>query len=115
MRKMHKFYIGGQWVDPEAPNTLDVINLATEKPCGSISQGSHKDIDKAAAAAKDAAASFATSRREKRLELLQAILDGLVQRSDEIATTNYGGNGSSIRVSSGRTSPEWNTTFPDDT
>ena len=87
MREMHQFYIGGQWVDPEVLNPLDVINPATEKPCGSISQGSHKDIGKAVAAAKDAAASFATSPREKRLELLQAILDGLVQRSDEIAET----------------------------
>ena len=40
MREMLQFYIDGKWVDPVTPNTLDVINPATEEPCGRISLGS---------------------------------------------------------------------------
>ena len=39
MREFLKFYVNGRWVDPETPSKLDVINPATEKPCGSISLG----------------------------------------------------------------------------
>jgi acyl-CoA reductase-like NAD-dependent aldehyde dehydrogenase len=34
MREMLKFYIDGEWVDPITPNPVDVINPATEEPCG---------------------------------------------------------------------------------
>ncbi|MDH3373835.1 MAG: hypothetical protein OEM85_10715, partial [Gammaproteobacteria bacterium] len=40
MREMLQFYIAGQWVDPATPNTLDVVNPATEEVCGRISLGS---------------------------------------------------------------------------
>ena len=39
MREMLQFYIDGKWVDPQSPNTLDVINPATEEVCGRISIG----------------------------------------------------------------------------
>ena len=52
MREMLQFYIDGEWVDPETPKTLDVINPATEEICGRISLGSAADVDKAVAAAK---------------------------------------------------------------
>ena len=37
MKGYLKFYIDGQWVDPESPATLDVINPATEEACATIS------------------------------------------------------------------------------
>jgi aldehyde dehydrogenase (NAD+) len=86
MRDMLKFYINGQWVDPHTPNTIDVINPATEEACGHISMGSAEDVNDAVAAAKAAAVSFAATTREQRVDLLQAILDGLLARNDEIAT-----------------------------
>jgi len=86
MREMPQFYIDGRWVDPETPNPLDVINPATEQPCGRISMGGAEDVDKAVTAARGAAGSFAASSREERIALLQAILDGLEGRSEELAT-----------------------------
>jgi len=86
MREMMQFYINGEWVDPHTPNPLDVINPATEEPCGRISMGSVEDVNDAVAAAKAASESFAASSRELRMELLQAILDGLLERSEEMAT-----------------------------
>jgi aldehyde dehydrogenase (NAD+) len=85
MREMLKFYIDGQWVDPVRPHTIDVINPATEEPCGRISLGSAEDVDLAVAAAKRAEASYAATTREERLELLQAVLAEFMKRYDEIA------------------------------
>ena len=86
MRNMMQFYIDGQWVDPVQQRSLDVINPATEKACGRISLGSGEDVDKAVAAARRAAVSFAQTSVKERIELLQNILDIFARRHDEIAT-----------------------------
>jgi aldehyde dehydrogenase (NAD+) len=85
MREMLQFYIDGKWVDPVTPNTLDVINPATEGVCGRISIGSAADVDLAVAAARRAFESFSQTSREQRIDLLQAILDEFSRRHDEVA------------------------------
>ena len=35
-----KFYINGQWVEPNKPNDFEVINPCNEEPCAIISLGS---------------------------------------------------------------------------
>jgi aldehyde dehydrogenase (NAD+) len=67
------------------PNTLDVINPATEGVCGRISIGSAADVDLAVAAARRAFESFSQTSREQRIDLLQAILDEFSRRHDEVA------------------------------
>lgn len=86
MREMLQFYIDGKWVDPVHASTLEVINPATEEPCGRISMGSVEDVDKAVAAATRAAPGFAATTREQRLEWMQKILEIFLRRQDEIAT-----------------------------
>jgi len=86
MRDWLKFYIDGQWVDPVTPRAVDVINPATEEPCGRISLGSAADVDKAVAAACRAADAYAATTREQRIALLQSILDVFARRHDEVAT-----------------------------
>ena len=85
MREMLKFYIDGEWVDPVTPNPVDVINPATEEPCGRISIGSAADVDLAVAAAKRAEAGYAATTREQRIELLEAVLAEFMKRYDDIA------------------------------
>jgi len=85
MREMLQFYIDGQWVDPVTPNTLDVINPATEEVCGRISIGSAADVDLAVAAARRAFDSYSQTSREERMALLQSILDEFAKRHDDIA------------------------------
>jgi aldehyde dehydrogenase (NAD+) len=85
MREMLKFYIDGEWVDPVAANPVDVINPATEAPCGRISLGSAADVDRAVTAAKHAAAGYAATTREQRIELLESILAEFAKRYDDIA------------------------------
>jgi len=85
MRELLQFYIDGKWVDPIRPNALDVINPATEEPCGRISLGSAADVDLAVAAAKRAEAGFAATSREQRIELLESVFEEFMKRYDDVA------------------------------
>jgi aldehyde dehydrogenase (NAD+) len=80
-----QFYIDGQWVDPVAPASMDVINPATEDVCGHISAGSAADVDKAVAAAKKAFETYSKTSREERIDLLQRILAEYQKRFGDIA------------------------------
>ena len=80
-----QFYIDGQWVDPVKPNSLDVVNPATEAVYGRISIGSAADVDKAVVAASRAFETFSQTGREERMALLQSILDVFKRRADEVA------------------------------
>jgi len=85
MRSYKKFYIDGAWVDPVSPRTLDVINPATERACGTISLGSAADVDRAAAAARRAFASYSQTTREDRLALLGRIVEVYKARYNDMA------------------------------
>jgi aldehyde dehydrogenase (NAD+) len=85
MRDYLKFYIGGAWVDPVAPKTLDVINPATEGVAGRISLGGAADVDKAVAAAKAAFPAFSRTSREERMELLERIIAEYQKRYADMA------------------------------
>ncbi len=80
-----QFYIDGEWVDPLEPDTLDVVNPATEEVYGRISLGSAADVDRAVAAAVRAFETFSQTSREERLELLQKMLDEFIKRYDDVA------------------------------
>ena len=85
MRDMLKFYINGEWVDPVEPESIAVVNPATEEVCGHVSAGSAADVDRAVKAARDALPAYAETTREQRLELLQAILEAFASRHNDIA------------------------------
>ncbi len=85
MRDYTQFYIDGAWVDPAAPKTLDVINPATERPCGRISLGTQPDVDRAAHAARRAFEAFSQTTRDDRLALLGRIIDAYKSRYNDMA------------------------------
>ncbi len=85
MREYLKFYIGGQWSDPETLVTLDVENPATEETCGRIAPGSAVDVDRAVGAARRAFRSWSKTSREERLALFRAILAQYQRRADDLA------------------------------
>jgi aldehyde dehydrogenase (NAD+) len=82
-----KIFIGGEWVDPEGAETLEVINSTTEEAMGTIPAGSAADADRAVIAARDAFESWSQTSREERAGYLSAIAAGLGERADEIAAT----------------------------
>ena len=72
MRQCKQFYINGEWVDPEVPNDLEVINPANEEVCAVISMGSEADVNRAVAAAKTAFPAYSQTSRQERVELLES-------------------------------------------
>ena len=86
MRENLHFYIGGQWVDPLEPRTLDVIDPATEGVTGRISVGSSADVDRAVAAASAAGPTWAETPRRVRLAALERILAEFEKRIGDLAT-----------------------------
>jgi len=84
MRNYTQFYIDGQWVDPIAPRTAQVVNPATEEVSGTISLGSAADVDKAVAAARRAFVTFGETSAKERLDLLEAILAEYLKRETEL-------------------------------
>jgi aldehyde dehydrogenase (NAD+) len=85
MSNSTKFYISGNWIDPVLPNTMGVVNPATEEVYAQISLGSPADVDRAAAAARAAFSDFSQTTREYRAHLLMRIVRGLEERYDEVA------------------------------
>ena len=85
MRDALQFYIGGRWVDPASPRTLDVINPATEQVAGRISLGGQADVDAAVAAARRAFPAFSQTSRAERLALLTRIATEYQARYADIA------------------------------
>ena len=67
------FYINGQWVAPKKPNDYKVIDPSTEEECAVISLGGIEDVNDAVAAAKKAFETWAFSKKEERLEYLEAL------------------------------------------
>jgi acyl-CoA reductase-like NAD-dependent aldehyde dehydrogenase len=85
VREHTKFYIDGQWVEPAAPRTLDVINPATEGVAGVISLGSRTDVDRAVAAAQRAFETWSRTTREERMAVLARIIEVYGRRLDDMA------------------------------
>ena len=85
MRDYLRFYIGGKWLEPAQPKTLEVINPATEAVCGHISLGSAADVDRAVKAAREAFKSFSQTSRKERIELLERIVTESKRRHEDMA------------------------------
>ena len=86
MSNNQKFYINGEWVEPAGEETIDVINPATEEAIGSISLGTHADVDAAVAAAQKAFATFSQTSVEERMDLLNKITEIIGARSEDLAS-----------------------------
>lgn len=80
-----KFYINGEWVSPSIPNDLEVINPSNEEICATISLGGLKDTNTAVAASKSTFISWWNTSKEKKLELLNNLLDIYLKRTNEMA------------------------------
>lgn len=80
-----KFYINGNWVNPSKSNDLAVINPSNEEVCAIISLGSERDTNIAVKAAKNSFLSWWNTPKEKKLELLNNLLNIYIKRSSEMA------------------------------
>jgi acyl-CoA reductase-like NAD-dependent aldehyde dehydrogenase len=102
MIEKQQFYVGGAWVDPAVPRTLDVLNPATEQRFASISLGTADDVDQAVKSARDAFVAYSQVSVAQRLEHLERIIAGFRARLPEIARTMTLEMGSPITFSTER-------------
>ena len=80
-----QFYINGEWIDPSQQNEMEVIDPSSEGICAIISLGSEKDTNLAVNAAKKSFISWWNTSKEKKLELLNNLLEIYIKRSNEMA------------------------------
>jgi acyl-CoA reductase-like NAD-dependent aldehyde dehydrogenase len=80
-----KLYIGGEWVEPDGSETIDVISAVTEEVIGTIPAGTPADVDRAVTAARAGFETWSQTDIGTRAEMLAAIAAGLEARGDEIA------------------------------
>lgn len=85
MKQCLQFYINGEWIDPIAPNPIEVINPATEQAVAQISMGSESDIENAVSAAKGAFTHYSQTSREERIELLENVIAIYKEHMTEMA------------------------------
>jgi aldehyde dehydrogenase (NAD+) len=74
MYDCRKFFINGEWVQPQGRRELEVINPATEQPVGKILLGTVEDVNAATRAARAAFENFSQTSREERIALLERII-----------------------------------------
>ena len=80
-----RLYIGGEWVEPSASGTMEVVNATTEEVMGRIPEGTAEDVARAVAAARAAFEPWSRTSVEDRAGVLEAIAMGLEDRAEEIA------------------------------
>lgn len=79
------FYIDGAWVAPREGREHAVINPSTEEPCAVIALGGQADTDAAVAAARAAFPAWMATPPEKRIALVEKILEIYQGRAEDLA------------------------------
>lgn len=64
---------------------IEVVNPATEEVIGTLAEGTPADVDAAVAAAVKAFPAWAETSADERAKVVRAIIDGLKERSGELA------------------------------
>ncbi|MDP1932549.1 MAG: aldehyde dehydrogenase family protein [Gammaproteobacteria bacterium] len=80
-----RFYINGIWLTPAHRPIHHVINPATEKEYATISMGTAADVDVAVKAARAAFPAWSQSSVAERLAVLDKIIAGIKERTEELA------------------------------
>jgi aldehyde dehydrogenase (NAD+) len=85
MKVYDKFYINGEWVEPDGKEMMDVINPATEEVIASIAMGNATDVDRAVKAAEAAFETWGHTSVEERVDIMQKIIGGIQARIGDLA------------------------------
>jgi len=82
---LDKFYIGGEWVSPNSAKKLKITNPASEANLGEIALGNQADVDLAVAAANKAFVTYSQFSKDKRISLLERLLELSKERQEDLA------------------------------
>jgi 5-carboxymethyl-2-hydroxymuconic-semialdehyde dehydrogenase len=92
--------IGGEAVPAVSGRTFETISPVDLKPLAKVAQGESEDVDRAARAAREAFAEWASMDGQKRKKLLHKIADAIVARAEEIAFVESVDTGQALRFMS---------------
>jgi 1-pyrroline dehydrogenase len=81
----HKNYIGGEWVDPAAGETMEVLNPATGETIAEVPASTEEDADRAVQAAKAALPEWLDSTPRERSEILLKLADVIEENAEELS------------------------------
>ncbi|WP_322866940.1 aldehyde dehydrogenase family protein [Aquicoccus sp. G2-2] len=85
MIEKRQFYINGKWVDAAEGRDHQVIDPSTEEAVAVISLGGKADSEAAVAAAKAALPGWMATPKEKRIALVEKLIEVYQARSEEMA------------------------------
>jgi aldehyde dehydrogenase (NAD+) len=102
MDERRQLLIGGEWVDPEATSSIDVIGASTEEVIGRVPDAVPADIDRAVAAARLAfdTGEWPRLSPSERASYLNSLSQALQSRESDITSTITAENGSPISLCS---------------
>jgi acyl-CoA reductase-like NAD-dependent aldehyde dehydrogenase len=80
-----RLYIGGRWVTPAGPGTIEVVDPSTTSVLGSVPEGTAVDAAAAAAAAADAFPGWSAWTPGRRAELIAAMAGRIRDRAEDLA------------------------------
>ena len=81
-----KLFIGGQWVDSDSNQRIDVVNPATGELLASIPHASARDVDRAVESARKAWDGWRLTPPFERAAACHRIADRILARKEQIAT-----------------------------
>jgi 1-pyrroline dehydrogenase len=81
----HKNYIGGEWVDSAAGETMEVLNPATGETIAEVPASTEEDANRAVDAAKAALPEWLDSTPRERAEILLKLADVIEENAEELA------------------------------
>ena len=82
---INKFYINGNFVEPDGSEKLDIVNPATEKVVGQVISGSIKDVDNAIKSANNTFSKAEALTLDQKKKILEEIIEGMEQRREDFA------------------------------
>ncbi|MGA8426970.1 MAG: aldehyde dehydrogenase family protein [Candidatus Dormiibacterota bacterium] len=93
-----QFYIGGGWAPATSGTRINVHEAATGEVFAEVAEASEQDIDGAVKAAAEAYPGWSRTAVEERVSYLEAISQGIADRTEELARSIAREVGSPIRM-----------------
>jgi aldehyde dehydrogenase (NAD+) len=94
-------YVGGSWVSPASPATIEIVSPTTEEVIGRVPAASHDEVDQAVDAARRAFADpvgWSQWEPARRAEVMECLADQVAARGEEFAHLVSAQNGIPITV-----------------
>ncbi|NLY67322.1 MAG: aldehyde dehydrogenase family protein [Tissierellia bacterium] len=80
-----KLYINGEWVQSNSKEFIEVENPANREIIGKVPRANKADVDYAVKSAKEAFETWQYTDLSTRISLMEALIDELYKRADDIA------------------------------